>query len=274
MHLNSVSLASQSFEGKNRPQQKRMVEITPEKFANMDDRDLKILANITAANQVNDKKHRKINNTMFALLPTAGGLAVLAGSKGLSRLGKLGAFFGGSMAMTAGLFAVDKMLDGKNALERKIPKLREVREKHPMLTMGATIAGLFAALTLGGRGLVKAANKLLPKVTDTKLYAKVAPKVTKGLERASKFLDNHAGLNKVSKLVHKLPSSIKSAAKWVASYSPAILAGGIFAHGLNHVNVRNRVAMDNFVQLKEAQEEVRQNLMDSEIADRMAAEEV
>ena len=52
MQVNSISLASQSFEGKKKVQPKR-VEITPEQFANMSDRDLKILA---AFNKVKDDK--------------------------------------------------------------------------------------------------------------------------------------------------------------------------------------------------------------------------
>lgn len=263
MQVNSISLASQSFEGKKKAQQKR-VEITPERFANMDDSDLKILAQITASNQVNDKKHKKINRAMFAMLPITGGLAAVAAMKNPSRLGKLGAFVGGSGAMVAGLFVVDKLLDGKQALERKFPKLRKFRENYPLASLGVTLAGAMTALTLGSRGIVKAAEKVLPKIEASKLYTKYAPKVTEQLAKFSEHLDNNFILNGISKAVKKVPSSIKSIARKVAEYSPMALAVGMVGHSVNHSIVRNRVAMDNFVELKNVQNEVRTKLEEGE----------
>lgn len=263
MQVNSVSLASQSFEGKKTAQPKR-VEITPEKFANMSDSDLKILAQITASNQVNDKKHRKLNKAMFAMLPITGGLVTMAAMKNPSRLGRLGALFAGSWAMVAGLFVVDKLLDGKHALERKFPKLRQFRDNHPILSLGATLTGVSVALSLGGRGIAKAADKVLPKFEASKLYAKYAPKVNKQLTKLSNHLDNNFILNGISKALKKVPSSIKSIAGKVAEYSPIALAIGIVGHSLNHSAVRNRVAMDNFVELKNAQDDVRAQLEEKE----------
>ena len=264
MQVNSISLASQSFEGKKKVQPKR-VEITPEQFANMSDEDLKILASITASNQVNDKKHKKIHKAMFGMLPVTGGLATMAVLKNSSRLGKLGAFIGGSLAMVAGLFVVDKLLDGKQALERKFPKLRKFRENHPMVSFGATLAGVMTALTLGGRGIAKAAEKVLPKLEASKLYTKYAPKVTEKLAKFSKHLDNNFILNGLSRAVKKVPSSIKQVAKRIAEYSPMALAFGMVGHTLNHSVVRSKVAMDNFAELKNAQDEVRSQLEEAEI---------
>lgn len=262
MHVNSVSSVSQSF-GNKKNQQKQFVQITPEQFANMSDRDLEVLAKITASNQVNDKKHVKINKAMYYNLPLAGGLAALAVTRG-SRLGKLAVFAGSVLGWGAGLFAIDTMLKGKHVLERKSANVRDFNKKHPMASTALTIGGLFAGLIYGGRGISKLAAKVLPKLEKTNLYTKYAPKITDKALALGKSLKANKVLDKISALSAKVPSSIKSIGRRVAVNAPFILVGTQLAHSFTHRAARNQVTMDNFAKLKEAQIEVRNQLEDQE----------
>lgn len=263
MHVNSVSMASaQGFEGKKKAQ--KQVVITPERFANMDDRDLKILANHIASERVNDKKHRKINNALFYNLPLAGGLATLATAGKATRLGKLGAFAGSTLGWTAGLLVADGIISGKHALERKSSKVREFNKNHPIISTLGVIGTIFAGMIFGGRGIAKLGEKVLPKIQASKLYAQNAPKVIRLTEKAGTVLENNKILNVLSKGLEKVPSSIKSFGKILAVNAPLMLVLGQLGHAFNHRAIRDKVAMDTFAELKESQDVVRENLMNEE----------
>ena len=72
MQVNSISSVNQSFKG----------SISKEVFAALSDDDLKVLAYKKASDDVNDKKHNRIDKALFLSSPVIGGLAAAAESSG------------------------------------------------------------------------------------------------------------------------------------------------------------------------------------------------
>ena len=72
MQVNSVSLSSNA--------RNTAFLATPQEqlFASLKDRDLRQIAFAKASKDVDDKKHRAIDNALFMTLPLAGGLSTLA----------------------------------------------------------------------------------------------------------------------------------------------------------------------------------------------------
>lgn len=64
-------------------------------FSRLDDSDLRKMAYAKASNDVNDKKHRRIDKALYYSLPLAGGLVAVAGGKfsgKYARINRLGVF--------------------------------------------------------------------------------------------------------------------------------------------------------------------------------------
>lgn len=258
MQVNSISsVNNQSFGNKkskehgNRPEN----ELTLIDFANMSDNDLKRLSYAKASKDVNDKKFNRVQNGIYYSIPIAAGLreAISDLPKALfkpSRLrgARLALFGNATFRWLAPFAAFDAVFAGKHALEKHNEKAREFSAEHPFLSLAAGIGAFVGVLALGRKGLGK-----LDKITDSK----ITPSTYRTLAKINKALNENKALNALSKGLDKVPSAIKSFAKGVIDWSPAMLIVTSLMNTITHSNAKTRKTYENYEQLKAAQEQTR-----------------
>lgn len=279
MQVNSVSSraveSQQSFGKRHRNVDKKTLELEAlERFANMDDRELGMLAYKKASYSVNDKKHKRISNALYYSIPLAAGLAaaIKTPSKVLSKAGlvntsralRLGNFAASALSWAGTFAAIDLIFAGKRKLDKASPTMNEFSTNHPILSTIATIGASIGAIFLAGKGISKLAGKLLPKTAGA-LSSKFSVKELRALAKTSDKLNNSKILNKVSEKLAKVPSAIKNFAKGVIDYSPILLICSSIAHSFNHQNVKTREVVRNYEELKVAQAQVREALENEEL---------
>ncbi|MCM1340000.1 MAG: hypothetical protein NC191_10050 [Muribaculaceae bacterium] len=266
MQVSPVSIA---FEGKGKKKAQKQVVITPEQFASFDDRQLGVLSRALASEKVNDKKHRRINNALWYSLPVVGGFAEAArvGAHVAPWGARIANFASGAGMWTATLLGISAISAGLRAVENHSAKVREFKKNNPGLAMLGSFGTIVAGLSLGGSALVNGVPKLLRFKPISKLHQSAYETVDGLLCR----VDSKPMFKNLSSMLAKVPSPIKSATKTMAKYAPMVLIAAQFGHLFNHLSTKNRVTMDTFAELKEAQKDVRQQLA-AERAE--AAEEV
>lgn len=242
-------------------------------FASLDDNNLYNIAKNKASIDVNDKKHRRIDNALFYSLPLIGGLTTLVQDYSLKpvkkgfisvnplkvRSGKLARAGVATAVWGLALGAVSLVAKATNAIENKIKPIKDFAQEHPIIS---TLTSL--GLALGAiYGVNKASGKLINKfvLKDMKSALKDFDKVTK----FDNVLNNSKILNGTKKVLEKVPSSIKDIAKTAISWSPLAVILTQLTHGMNHGSVKATQTNKNFVQLKQAQNNIRQELVNEEL---------
>lgn len=257
MQVNSVSLSSNA----NNTAFKASLE--EQVFASLKDRDLRNMAWAKASKDVNDRKHRRIDNALLLTLPLAGGLSAVAQKFPPEAVAKFGAHnmravkfarFGLiSASWAAGLAALGALWGTKDYLAKKI----DIIKNNPVISSIATFAAGFGVLAgvdrLGAKGLVKLINSVDGK------------KVLPHLRKARNLLNDSKILNKASEFMAKFPSPIKDMARGTATLAPLLVIGTQIGHIFGHQNVRAKVAQRNYEELKQAQENIRENIIDEKI---------
>ena len=257
MQVNSVSLSQNA----NNTAFKASVE--EQLFAKLKDRDLRDIAWKKASHDVNDRKHRAIDNALFVTLPLAGGLSAAAAKLSPETIAKFGkhntralkfARFGlVSASWAAGLAALGVLWDTKDFLAKKIDVIRN----NPVIASVATFAAGFGVLAgvdkLGTKAIVKAIN-----MADNEKIISVLKKVRDGL-------NNSKVLNKVSEFISKFPSPLKDIGRGAAELAPLLVIGTQIAHMFGHQKVKSQVAYKNYDNLKQAQQNIRENIADEQI---------
>lgn len=248
MQVNSISADKSAFKAYY-PSREEL-----EAFANLDKATLKNAAIAKTSVEVNDKKHRRVTNAIWASIPVAAGLAeVVRNPQVIGRLPKLGVF-AGTMASWAATFAlVDATFGGKRLLERHSQKANEFNKKHPVAANLLAIGVSIGAMILGGKAVSKLADKQGANVINWLKKHKVA-----------KFLENTKIIGKPVELFRKLPSAIKSFTKGVISWSPYLLIATSIGHSFNHERVRAERIAKNYEDLKDNQAMAREYLMASD----------
>ncbi len=241
MLVNAVSTKATTF-GHRTPSREEF-----ESFAQADDKTLRAYAREAAAIQVNDKKHKAASNAIWYSLPIAGGLAAVVGNpKIVGRIPKL-KLFTKQTALWAGTFAIiDATFAAARSLNRHSSTVHEFNKEHPVLSTIATIGATVGALLLAGKG----ASKLVEKYGD---------KVVKFLKnhKVDKYIKENKLLTSVMKNIRKAPSSLKSFAKGVISWSPILLVATSIAHTFSHEKAKAITEQRNYDTLKVNQAKVR-----------------
>ena len=247
MHVNSVSADKSSFKAYY-PSREEL-----EVFANLDNATLKNAAVMKASAEVNDKKHRRVSNAIWASIPIAAGLAdVVRNPKVVGRLPKLG-LFAGTMASWAATFAlVDATFGGKRLLERHSEKANNFNKKHPVMANLLAIGVSIGAMILGGKAVAKLADKQGANVVNWLKKHKVAD-----------FLEKTKIIGKPVEMFRKLPPAIKNFTKGVVSWSPFLLIATSIAHSFNHERIRAERVAQNYENLKDNQAMAREYLLAS-----------
>lgn len=230
-----------------------------ESFANLNDRDLKEIAYKKASKQTNDKKHRRIDNTMFYSLPLAAGAATLADKVAIQgikadRIRSIKALraLGTTASWGATLAGFSAIWGAKNLVEKHSKVARDFSEKHPFISTVGTFVGGIAAMVGINNGFAKLAEKQAAKAIS---YSSL-----KILAKAKNALNNSKILNKAAEILAKTPSSIKTAGKGALAFAPIILIATSLIHQINHDGVKAKQAAKNYDELKISQEIIRQDL--------------
>ena len=170
MQVNSVSLngrVSKTSFGDNTLQ---------ERFAALNENELKQLAYTKSSNEVNDKKHRRLDRAIIASVPLAAGVASAVAAKSMSRIGRLAAFGIGAASWLFPFAVVD------------------------------TGAGVYLGLRHGAiKGLDKYGDKLLEKASP------YLNKLAKSLN-SSKLLDKTSSV--LQKVPSSIKEFTKTALNW------------------------------------------------------------
>ncbi len=257
MQVNSVSLSS------NANNMAFKASLEEQVFANLKDRDLRNIALAKASKDVNDRKHRNIDNALFISLPLAGGLAATAQKISPEAVAKFGkhnmraikfARFGlVSASWGAGLAALGVLWNAKDYLAKKV----NVIKNNPVISSIATFSAGFGVLA----AVDKAGAKGLAKVIDSVDSKKVLPH----LRKMRNALNESKVLNKASEFMSKFPSPIKDIARGTAELAPLLVIGTQIAHIFGHQSVKAKVANKNYDELKQAQQNIREDIADEKI---------
>jgi len=257
MQVSSVSLSS------NARNTAFLASPQEQLFATLKDHDLRNMAWAKASRDVNDRKHHRLDNALFLTLPLAGGLSAIAQKFPPEAVAKFGthnmravkfARFGLiSASWAAGLTALGALWGAKDYLAKRV----DIIKNNPVISSIATFAAGFGVLAgvdkLGTKGLVKVIEKV-----DSK-------KVLPYLRKARNVLNESKVLNKASEFMAKFPSPIKDIARSTATLAPLLVIGTQIGHIFGHQSVKNRVAQRNYEELKQAQENIRQDIADERI---------
>lgn len=238
---------------------------TPEErlFASLRDRDVRNIAFEKASKDVNDRKHRRIDNALFLALPLAGGLSASVGKLSPEAIKHYGAkniravrlarFGLVSASWAAGLAALGALWGTKDYLAGKVDFIKN----NPIISFVATFAA--------GFGVLSAVNRLSWKGFSKALNMVEGEKVLPYLRKARNALNNSKIINKASEYISKFPSPIKDIGRNTAELAPLLVIGTQIAHMFSHQRAKYQVANKNYEELKQAQEMIRNDIADEKI---------
>lgn len=263
MQVNSISsIQTQSAFGNKKVSQREILET----FANADDVALKQAAFEKASFDVNDKKHKRVSNALYLSLAPAIGLAaaikqpaqtVSALTKNpIARSLRLKTFVGNTLGAVLALGAIDITMKAISKLENSNKKLKEFTKEHPTMSFLSAFGAGIGALSLLGSGVFKLQN--LVKSKPVKFATK------KLAYQINNKLNNSKVLNALSKGLDKVPSAIKGFTKGLINWSPMLIILANINHSFAHARAKGQATMNNYLQLKETQAQVRTALAETE----------
>ncbi|MBQ8458887.1 hypothetical protein IJ541_02155 [bacterium] len=232
-----------------------------ENFAKADDMELRRFAIEKASIQVNDKKHNRIQNTILASLPLSVGVAaMLQDPKAIGRISKLKSLTKYGAIGAAALPAALLVFAAESKMVRASENFRNFERNHPLIA---------TALSLTAAGLATVASSMAVLA----LGGKFGPKLIGQLKKwnVDKAIKESKILNKASEYLAKTPSSIKTIGKWSLKYSPWLLGGVGLVHNMSHNAMRSAAIAQNYVEVKNVQNQVRTALENEAIARKQEA---
>lgn len=220
-------------------------------FANMDDNSVRQIAWLKTQQDIDFKKHKRVQTAFDVALPLAGGLSAAAvASKGK----RLSAFAGGTANWALFLAGLGLTFGLTQAIRNRSEKADNFAEKHPVLTFLTTATAAYFA----GRGAMIGGAIGFDKLKSTGVYKKAMVSAKKGLKKLGNVEFVKKATTFVADSVKKIPSPIKNITKAVAGWAPILTILGSFAHS---VKFRNAVANDynnTYNMIREKQLEISQ----------------
>ena len=281
MQIQAVNNNVEFGKSKARKAREAAIRRQEDMILSLRDKDIMVLSTEMAKVQTNDKKHQNITTGLIASLPILAGLQSAIGSRGMD--GKavaktlaeeapkdittkffknIGKNLKGPAARVAvgvasalslvGLFAiVDGAVAAKSAATNNCEGARNFERKHPATTMLGTIG-----LALVGAHYIP---KGISALTD-KISAKNIGKMQKSLTKFGEKFNNNSFVKSMesgwNKMAQSAPSSLKSVGKYALALAPLAVVVGTLAHAFDHSAKKNRVAAQNFREVKDLQMEI------------------
>lgn len=240
-------------------------------FSRLDDSDLRKMAYAKASNDVNDKKHRRIDKALYYSLPLAGGLVAVAGGKfsgKYARINRLGVFGAVAGVWALGLAALNAVWGVKDVAAKTSGKAKEFFDNHQLLTNIGLLAAGIGAITAVDKytpKALKAIKNFAAKRLDEKSKVRIVNSANEKLERFANGLNTNKYINKAVDFLKSAPAPIKATAKAVADWAPWIVIGTQLAHSFGHENVKAKETIKEYDNLKTAQQIVRDDIADEKI---------
>lgn len=221
-------------------------------IANLNEDDIRNLAQRKAYSDVNEHRYRKVQNALWASIPVLGGIAAAVTKPGtkIPKLARLDNFGRGFASWAVPFLVVSGIMKAENAST----DLRTFAKEHPFLSS----IGSLAASLLAMKGLNKVGFLVTEKYGDS-LMNKIIPT----RKKISKAFDNSKILNKISKKIDKWPSSFKQFVKTALDCSPWILTGGLLVDSMKHETIKSRQYFKNYDEIKDTRNQVRDYLADN-----------
>lgn len=224
----------------------------------LDDRAIRRKAFERASEQVDDKRNRKVTNTLLYSAPIASGVAtaLLSDSSKTTLFSKQISGVAGRMAkglktaafLTTALAAIDLLGIGRKKAAEKSKDVRKFDSQHPTLSFMGTLAAGIAMLTALPYGIVRVGKLFSPKFT-AKLGNKVG-KIAKSINN-SNVVD--VAKHSYNKLGEKSPEWLKSIGAIALDWSPAaLLLGGVY-NSVKGNSDKTAAYIQNYNQMKEKQ---------------------
>ena len=203
-------------------------------FANMDEVSVRQIAWLKAQQDIDMKKHKRVQLALDAALPLAGGLSAAAiAEKG----GRLKAFAGGTGRWALFLAGLGVTFGITQAIRNRSEKANDFAERHPIFTFLTTATAAYFA----GKGAIVGGAIGFEKLKATGVYQKALAGAKNGLKQLGEvgFIKKAKGF--VSENIKNIPSPLKNIAKSVAGWAPFLAIFGSLAHS---VKVKNAVMND------------------------------
>lgn len=249
MQLQSVS--NQSFERNGRRDR-------VDAMIKLDDIAIQRKAYEKAMQQVDDKRNRRITNTLFYSAPIAAGISrtLLTDSGNTTLFTKEISGVAGRMAkgiktaafLTTALAAVDLLGFARRKVSDNSQEVRNFEHKHPGLSFMATLGAGIALLTALPFGIAKLGNMFKPEFTN-----KIADKVGK---YANKINDSNS-VDVIRNAYHKLgehtPNWLKLVGAVALDWSPTALLLGGMVNSIKGNNDKISAFIQNYNNMKEKQ---------------------
>lgn len=234
------------------------MSISIEQFACLNDQQLYQLAEFQTAMTSEERKNS--GKAMLYTLPIVDSFVTAATQEG--SLGVKSGAFAKRMGSWGALFALLPIYNkGLNEIYKRSPKLQEIKKEHSFATFIAELASLWFILGGVNKGLKKLTGKFAQKYPEKML------KWDNFKESLKNKIDNSLFEKKVyqpickgfQKLQKKAPTLVDGA-KHLAPFIVPVMIFGAISKSISAANEIKNKTIDNFEQLKEYQNGIRERL--------------
>ena len=201
-------------------------------FANMDDNSVRQIAWLKTQQDIDFKKHRRVQTALDVALPVAGGLSAAAlAAKGT----RFRAFAGGTANWILFLAGLGATFGLTQLIRNKSEKADNFAEKHPVFTFLTTATAAYFA----GKGAMIGGALGFEKLKATGVYKNIVGAAKNGLKQLGEVGFVKKATEFAAESFKKIPSPLKAVGKTVAVWAPIVTIFGSLAHS---VKFRNAVA--------------------------------
>lgn len=223
-------------------------------FVSMDDASARKIAWAKTQQDIDFKKHKRLDNSFNLLLPLAGGISAAAVAEKGARLASFTrntAAWGMFMAGIAATFGL------ANFAKVKSENVANFADKHPILTFLTTATAAYFV----GNAALKGGSFGYNKLKSTPVFSKVANYLDKNVAKLkdTNFVKNSAAYAK--SFAKNIPSALKVAGKKVASWAPLITLAGALIHSCKFNNEVSRQYNRNYSGIKDLQANIMKEMI-------------
>lgn len=249
MQTQAIGVSNVKFKGISREQ--------AEAFVNMDNSQLRYLAEVKSYNKQEEKRNQQSLTKLFYGIPVVSSLAggILypgtLGAKTMKAVGQAGEWAGVIAAIGAYGLA-------KNAVVSSSPTLQDFEQRNPVLSLIADVGIISTGYYFGIKGL----NKIMDKHPKPfiNLFEKMI-KTADDIDKTKFAKNNWPKITKwFSEMADKAPWAAK-AGKFALINSVFIMLGIALVKGIKHSDDRRKKVENNYKELKKAQFETSKYLV-------------
>jgi hypothetical protein len=226
-------------------------------IVNLDDSQLRLLANVKAIDKEESKKHKNSVVNFFYAMPIVDTIArgILAESSPLSK--RLGAM-GRTASVWGAILGVSSVYGAaKKSLVSNSPTLQKFEKNNPVASFIADVGMIMGGVTLTSLGLGKLVEKTLSKKPE------LVEKLGQHVQDVAKVIDNSKCNTKYLSKITEFAGRVAEKAPWLAKTSKFalrnslwILAGMALYKTISYSDKKQKQVEKNYQELKQEQNNV------------------